>query len=224
MTSQTKPNVIASMFGVHAAISRGLEVAAEHVQSISSGGSSDLTTRPGFLNYLFALSATITAHHLLEDEVAFPYFRNLMPDAPFDLLSEQHEELVPLVEEVNTSIRECRAGKDTAERFRVLHTTLEEILGLWYPHIGIEQEHFTFERFDNLQITDEENERIAAAFGEHSRLHAVPPELVIPFVLFNLDSQTRTMMEGQLPTPVVQQLVPVVWKDHWTSMKPFLLD
>jgi hypothetical protein len=47
--------------------------------------------------------------------------------------------------------------------------------------------------------------------------------MVMPFVLFNLlDAERAMMSQGMLPV-VTQQLVPVVWKDQWMPMAPFLL-
>ncbi len=51
-----------------------------------------------------------------------------------------------------------------------------------------------------------------------------PEYLVIPFVLYNLTGQDRTMIEQVMPPLVTQQLVPGAWKEKWAPMKPFLFD
>jgi hypothetical protein len=36
----------------------------------------------------------LDAHHLTEDELAFPYLRDKFPEAPYDLLMAQHRDIV----------------------------------------------------------------------------------------------------------------------------------
>ena len=51
-----------------------------------------------------------------------------------------------------------------------------------------------------------------------------PHYLVVPFMLYNLEPVPRSMLASRLPSEMTDQLVPVVWKDRWASMKPFLLE
>ena len=44
-----------------------------------------------------------------------------------------------------------------------------------------------------------------------------------PFLLFNVTPDDRALLTQAIPPIVVQQLVPITWKDKWVSMKPFLL-
>jgi hypothetical protein len=48
--------------------------------------------------------------------------------------------------------------------------------------------------------------------------------LAVPFLLYNVESDDRAHFFAVMPPEITQQLVPVVWKDEWASMKPFLLD
>lgn len=50
--------------------------------------------------------------------------------------------------------------------------------------------------------------------------HYIPDFLGIPFVLFKLPSELREIMSKGMPPVIVQQLVPIDWKDKWGSMKP----
>jgi hypothetical protein len=43
-------------------------------------------------------------------------------------------------------------------------------------------------------------------------------------MLYNLEGADRAHFMAVLPPEITQQLVPVVWKDEWAPMKPFLLD
>jgi hypothetical protein len=50
------------------------------------------------------------------------------------------------------------------------------------------------------------------------------PSLGVPFVLYNLPAQERAIQARTMPSAVVEELVPVVWKEQWAPMQPFLLD
>ena len=217
----TKPKLISSFLGVHAIVSRGLDVANEN---LSRYPERDPAMLGGFLNYVRALSSIIHGHHLTEDQLAFPYFRKMMPEAPFELLSEQHRQLEPLLDTMNAAIQKCEDRGNITEDFRRLAQALERMKEGWYPHIRIEEEHFTYARIESLRISDEEQSRLVQQFGEHSRQHTGPPYLVMPFLLYNTPLERRAQVAETLPPEVTQHLIPVVWKDKWANMKPFLLD
>jgi hypothetical protein len=46
----------------------------------------------------------------------------------------------------------------------------------------------------------------------------------VPFILYNLSAEDRAIMAQQMPPAVSQELVPIVWKEQWAPMVPFLLD
>jgi hypothetical protein len=52
---------------------------------------------------------------------------------------------------------------------------------------------------------------------------AGPPFLIVPFILYNIPADKRTMLTSQMPPQIIEQLVPINWKDQWAPMKPFLL-
>jgi hemerythrin-like domain-containing protein len=222
MTGQSKPNVVASLLCIHSAVTRGLEVALTSVKPLCEA-SSDASTREGFLNYVRALSSTIHGHHLTEDELAFPYFRNKLREAPFDLLTMQHQQMVPILNEIDTAIAMCEEG-NMSEGFRHLDQELQRMIDLWLPHIQIEEEHFTFARIESLRIPDEEHARLMNQIVAHSQKHTGPPHLVLPFLLYNLQPDKRALMAAGFPPEISQHLIPVAWKDQWATMKPFLLE
>jgi hypothetical protein len=162
------------------------------------------------------------AHHLTEDDLVFPYFREKMPEVPFDLLSAQHREMVPLLEEINRSIEAMTAHKETSGSLYSLNRNLSRITEIWHPHIKTEEDHFTKERVDAL-IKMDEHIRLCGLFAEHGRKHAGPDYLIVPFLLYNLPPDKRADLVRMLPPMVTQQLVPVVWKEKWEPMRPFLL-
>jgi len=105
---------------------------------------------------------------------------------------------------------------------KVLGQTLASIAEVWHPHIQIEEDHFTADRLFPVMSLEEQG-ILSRKAAEHSQRLASPDYLVAPFLLFNLTSDDRALFAQAIPPIVVQQLVPITWKDKWLSMKPFLL-
>ena len=222
MPESSSPNVVGELVLIHLIITRGLKVAGENGALFAQQGYPAISARDGFVSYVRSLASSLHAHHLTEDDLVFPYFREKMPDAPFDLLSAQHQALVPLLEEIHLSIEEMVSSPEESEALHRLNRTLAQIAEIWYPHIKTEEDHFTQERVDAL-INQEEHLRLCGLFGEHGRKHAGPDYLVVPFLLYNLPGEKRAAFARTMPPVVTQQLIPVVWKEKWEPMKPFLL-
>jgi hypothetical protein len=53
-------------------------------------GFPDASMRQGFFSYVQALTIVLGAHHLGEDEIAFPAFRPKLPAAPQRLAADHH--------------------------------------------------------------------------------------------------------------------------------------
>jgi hypothetical protein len=94
---------------------------------------------------------------------------------------------------------------------------------LWQPHIGIEEVVFSPEVAAEVMTVPETIE-MAQKAAAHSAQHSEPAPLSIPFLLYNLEGDDRAHFVAVLPPELTQQLVPVVWKDEWAPMKPFLLE
>jgi hypothetical protein len=45
----------------------------------------------------------------------------------------------------------------------------------------------------------------------------------VPFALYNLPDEERAILARTMPPKVIDELVPVVWKEKWAPMQPFLL-
>lgn len=178
-------------------------------------------TREGFHKYLQAFLSVLNSHHLTEDEIAFPYFREKLPDAPFDLLIKTHETVVKVMGEIVQAIKtgEDVGGLDT--ELKNLDRSLMRLSEIWYPHIKLETTEF-IDKADAL-ISVEEQLRLVKLFSEHGQKNAVPPFLTVPFLLYNLSVENRKVFSQDMPAELTEHLVPVVWLDQWVSMKPFLL-
>jgi hemerythrin-like domain-containing protein len=214
--------VVRDLIRIHSIITRGLNVAIENSQSLVQRGYPDTSTRDGFVSYVRTFASVLDAHHLLEDELAFPYLRDKLPDVPYDLLMAQHREIVVILNEIKATVEEMKASAHLAESLNKLNHGLRTIGDIWHPHIRVEEDHFTAEKINAL-INMEEQERMSRKFSEHSQQHATPDYLVVPFLLYNLLPEERAAFAQAFPPIVTQQLVPIVWREKWTPMAPFLL-
>jgi hemerythrin-like domain-containing protein len=223
MPKQTKPNVAVSLFTLHKVITRALNVSIEQAQAFSQPGFPDETMRLGFFNYLRALVSVLNAHHLIEDDLAFPYFKDKLPDTPFELLTEQHQEMAAILEELQREVEGIEAEAQAAGGLEGTILALKKINDIWHPHIQIEEEHFEVDRVGEM-LPEEEQLRLIKLYGEYSQKHSGPAYLTVPFTLYNLPADIREGLARAMPSEVVEQLVPIVWRDKWESMTPFLLE
>jgi len=223
MSEPNQPNIAADLIRIHSVVTRGLKVSIERCQEFAQNGFPDAVTREGFVDYVQSLVSVLHAHHLMEDEHAFPYLRDLLPDAPFDLLSEQHQQMVPILDEIKVASEAIPAEEPESLSLNDLSRALTKVAGLWHPHIQIEEEQFSVEKGAEL-IDVDEHIRLAQTFAKFGQEHAGPDYLVVPFMLYNLSSEERAILAGAMPPMVTQELVPKVWREKWMPMKPFLLD
>jgi hemerythrin-like domain-containing protein len=220
-TETAAPNIGSSLIRVHRAVTRAFDVAIEGGQQFVGQGQPDEATREGYTNYVRSLISFLRGHHQGEDDLLFPYFRDKLPDVPYEQLGRQHHELEALLIRLE-GILDAEAAPGSAEALAELLGGLEAARALWHPHIRIEEEHMSAEILGRL-LPAEEHVRIGRASAEHSQAHSGPDYLVVPFFLYNLGEQDRAAMARMMPPIVTEELVPHVWKEKWASMKPFLL-
>ena len=115
------------------------------------------------------------------------------------------------------------SGATPKAGMQVILATLENLDAIWEPHIDLEERYFSKDAI-NAAINLDEQKRIGDAFARLSQEHSGPPHWVIPFILYNLEPNERAMMAANLPPAIVNELVPIVWKDQWAPMKPLLLE
>jgi len=223
MDEARKTNIGDDFLCVHRVVTRALNVMVEHSQSFFKDGYPGESQYEGFVNYIGSFSAFLHTHHLYEKLIFFPYLRDKIRDAPYDLLSAQHKKIVPLVDEISLVKDELAARRDDSEGLTHLEQAVTRLRTLWQPHIRIEEAYFSPDRIGPL-MDEQEISRLRAVNAEHNQKHAVPDYLVIPFFLYNLSADDRAAMMLNMPAVVTQQLVPVTWKEKWASMQPFLLE
>ena len=221
MSEMIGPNIAADLRRIHMIVTRGLDVSIENAAKFAQEGFPQGELGEGYRSYLTALVSFLAAHHLSEDEVAFPYFKERMPDLPIGRLEEEHERMQDLLDRAKEDLEGL--GDGLGPVLRDIEGELRDIRDLWGPHIGIEEEHLGVQRLAEM-LPPEEHARLAGLLARHSQEHSGPDYLILPFALSNLPPEQRAIFSQSLPPMVTQQLVPVVWKEKWAPMQPFLLE
>ena len=221
MSKQQESNIAVSFFNIHNIITRSLRVSLENAQVILQGGFQDGRTREGFFNYIRALTSVMNAHHLMEDDVAFPYFRDKLPEADFDDLTFWHHKMDEILDEINLAAEKFEKNDLLETEMRNIENARSRLNEGWPLHIQPETDDF-INRADAL-VTVEEQLRLVRLFAEHSQKLAVPHYLTVPFMLYNLPVEDRKAFSQWMPAEIIQNLVPVVWKEKWVSMTAYLL-
>ena len=206
---------------IHKVITRGVEVTRSRSQSFAEQGLPDEALWSGFVSYARTFVNLTHAHHDGEEVLIFPFGQEKMPDTSFDPLIAQHREIAALLDEMGAAIDEAekKPATESASRISRLAAQIREI---WQPHIREEETIFSAARV-NAVVTPEEQGTLMQQAAQHGMAHAGPDYLAAPFILHNLEAEDRAHMAGEMPPIVSQELVPVVWKDQWAPMKPFLL-
>jgi hypothetical protein len=215
MSEKPIPNIGRDLQRIHRVITRGLAVSQENCRTFVESGFPDAIIAEGFWKYCLGLEANARGHHATEDDLFFPYLRDRLPDADFGSLVAEHEEMHDILDEMKAA-REAGSLAD-------MERALAKMDSLWYSHIAVEEDILRPEVAAEI-MTVPETIDMAQKAAAHSQEHAQPAPLAVPFLLYNLEGDDRAYFLNALPEQVTQQLVPIVWKDEWAAMKPFLLD
>jgi hemerythrin-like domain-containing protein len=221
MSNQPESNIAISFSNIHNIITRGLRVSHESVQRVIHRGIEGEESREGFFNFIRALTSVMNAHHLTEDDIAFPYFRDKLPDAPFDTLTYYHHLMVLVLDEINLAVDKCMNKDQLETELTNIEKALAQLNEDWPFHIQPETDEFI--NLADALISVEEQLRLVRLFAEYDLKNAVPHYLTVPFMLYNLPKEDRVVFLQGMPAEVVQYLAPVVWKEKWESMQPYLL-
>jgi hemerythrin-like domain-containing protein len=221
--SDTNIGISAYMRRIHKVITRALEVIVAQGQVFAREGYPDQAVQAGFASYVLSFESILHAHHLTEEELAFPHFREKIPEEPFDLLLVQHSEIAMLVYEIRDLLGSHENPHLDVGSLKELVQVVTKIDQIWHPHIRIEENIFSPEKISRLANAEEQT-LLSRQFAEHSQKHSSPDYLVTPFILYNLSPADRLVISQLMPPIVTQQLVPIVWKEKWRPMQPFLLE
>jgi hemerythrin-like domain-containing protein len=217
-----KSRLTQDLIRIHKVITRSLKVGLSKGDEYLETGISHPGELLGFSRYIHCFTAVLDAHHNGEDLIAFPAFRKVLPLVPYDRLAVDHHEVGRQLAKLPPAIQNL-SDNNLKEGLSVIVDTLKHISEVWYPHIRVEEQNFSEDKL-NAVLTYEEQQTINEAAAKHSQEHSQPPAWVVPFVLFNLEQEDRNQMAANFPPMIANELVPIVWKDQWAPMKPFLLE
>lgn len=220
--TSNQPNLAEDFLRIHRAITRGLSVGVTRGSVFIKDGFPDRSLQQGFALYLQALTAVVSAHHLGEDELAFPALKLKLPAVPYGNLAADHVRIESALNLVKSALPELGAEAPAAALVKAVEG-LQLILTVWAPHILIEQTAFSSTAIAGA-LTLEEQAELSVLFAKHAQEHVGPPFFALPFVLFNLSHEDRARMAAMMPRMVIEELIPGEWKEKWAPMKPFLLD
>jgi len=222
MAGTIKKGIGWDLLRVHKVVTRSLDVVIVKSQEFAEAGFPDAITQAGFTDYVRCLASFMHAHHTTEEELAFPYFRRKLPDEPYDAMLSEHSQMAWLVYDIRGMVGDPGEAAIDTWKLSNLESVVTDVRQIWRLHIPKEEKSFSPEHLDQV-LTLDEQETMSRKFSQHSTRHAIPDYLVTAFILMNLEGEDREALAQNLPPMVTQQLVPVVWKDKWGPMRPFLL-
>lgn len=221
MTAST-PSLAKDLIRIHKVITRAIDVDLNKGIEYLQSGFPSPEIKQGYISYTHCLASVLGAHHTSEDEISFPEFKNVLPSAPYDRLTAEHEEVDIRLAEITQAITDISG--DAPERgLKTLVNTLQKIHSVWVSHKQTEEYYFNKDALDAVFSLEKQRE-ISEAAGKHSQDHSEPANWVIPFVLYNLKQPDRDEMAAFFPPVIMDELVPKVWKSQWAPMQTFLLD
>lgn len=201
---------------IHKIISRGLTVSLRKCDEYLGNQGIPPEEAAGFSLYVSTLKRVTHAHHLSEDEIAFPYFKDYI-EAPYNRLKEDHLTIAHILDMFDKCLLDI-----SSDGLGKLHEVLEEFDKLWVPHIIIEEENFTSQKLHKIAGMKEQV-TIAQELANHGRKNSGPGPLALPFMFYNLEGKDREAFMKHFPMIVKKVLVPIIWKGQWKPMTPFFL-
>ena len=208
--------VVGGLLRIHKIISRGLSVSIRKCDEYLMKHGIAPSESAGFSMYISTLRWVTHSHHLSEDDIAFPYFKDYI-EAPYNKLQDDHHAMARILD----SLDQCLPGVSSGEVSK-LYEVLLEFDKLWSPHIKIEEENFTSEKLHAV-IGIKEQVELVKKLGEHSIKNSGPGPLALPFLFFNLEGRDRDDFMKPIPWIAKKVLVPLIWRSQWKPMSPFFL-
>jgi hemerythrin-like domain-containing protein len=226
LNGRGEPHLADDLKRMHKVVSRALCVSRSRGAEIAArGGFPDELTGQGYSDYVRCLLAVLRSHHDAEETIVFPKLRahaGAVAEVPFERMDAEHRTLVSLLDAGVEAIGALLVSGGAAQLLIALGGALGRIEEVWRAHTAIEEGCLTAETV-NRALSAHEQADVARAIGEHAARTSKPEELVLPFILFNLEPGERAVMAGKLPPAVFAQLIPGPWKERWAPMRQFLI-
>jgi hemerythrin-like domain-containing protein len=217
-----KPSLAQDLARIHRVITRGLDVSVKRGEVFIHEGFPDDVIKKGYTEYVQSLVTVLDAHHTTEDELAFPFFMEKIPGAPYSRLAAEHDEMDQILVKLREKLKEL-AGDKSAQMLNLLVALLQRLSAIWHRHIGVEEIHFDEKAINRIMVPEEQG-KMSGMMAKHSMDLSPQPFLTVPFILYNLTPADRAAITANMPPVLVNQLVPIDWKEQWAPMKPFLLE
>lgn len=222
MSDENSPDLGEDYIRLHKVMTRGIAVSLQNINESLKNGAYDKLNREGFLKYVQSFSWVLHGHHMVEDEKIFPYFKDKLPEVPYERLTSEHKTFSSGLQEINTGIDNLKSENGELDSLKLLKSGFDKIDRVWDSHIDIENTQL-YGRTRSLNIDPEEMIRIENDARDFFQENSGPGYLVMPFVMYNLSLEDRAILIQGVPEVVTKQLIPIDWKDKWASMQPFLL-
>jgi len=208
--------VVEGLLRIHKVISRGLSISIRKCDEYIGKQGIPFEETRGFSMYVSTLKWVTHSHHLSEDEIAFPCFKDRI-EAPYNQLKDDHNAIARLLDKFDQCLLEV-----SSNGVGRLREVLVEFDKKWVPHIKMEEDNFTSEKLQAI-IGMKEQLDLVKKLGEHSIKNSGPGPLALPFLFYNLQGKEREDFMEPIPWVAKKVLVPIIWRSHWKPMDPFLL-
>ena len=203
---------------IHRVLSRPLDIGISHIDSCISSKKVDMENHEGFRDYISSLTTVFNAHHHGEDEILFPTFEKKNNNADFSILKKQHKELHPLVVQITAKID---VDNPSLNQYQEIRNLLKETKDLWIKHRDEEEQLVELEIEPVISLA--EQIELNNKLSKHGQSMSEPANLVLPFLIYNLEGAERDGFTNDMPWILKKFIVPIVWKSKWEKMRPFLL-
>lgn len=202
---------------IHKLITRALSVSVVKCDEYLRSKKIPENEAKGFILYLTTLVRVMHAHHMGEDEIVFPVFRERI-DAPYNQLEKEHVSMSEMLDDLQKNIE-----KISISDIRQLRNNLDTVQRLWTPHIKVEESSFSAPIVNGKYFGKEQHD-LTERVGKHGAKTSGPGPLTLPFIMYNLEEDDRKVFLKEFPWILTHFLIPVVWRNKWKPMDPFLLN
>ena len=203
---------------IHRVLSRPLDIGISLIDSCISSKKVDMENHEGFKDYISSLTTVFNAHHHGEDEILFPTFEKQINNADFSILKKQHKELHPLVVQITAKID---VDNPSLNQYQEIRNLLKETKDLWIKHRDEEEQLVELEMEPVISLAEQID--LNNKLSKHGQSMSEPANLVLPFLIYNLEGAERDEFTNDMPWILKKFIVPIVWKSKWEKMRPFLL-
>ncbi|HEX2970125.1 MAG TPA: hemerythrin domain-containing protein [Bacteroidales bacterium] len=202
---------------IHKLITRALDVSISKCDEYIKNRAIPANEEKGFALYVTTLIRVMHAHHLGEDDVVFPYFKERI-EAPYIRLKDDHVTMANLLDNLEKGI-----GEITIFDIGRIKNILSDLRKSWGPHITAEESSFSAKVLSGT-YTEKEQRDLLDKIGQHGSKLSGPAPVTIPFVIYNLEPQDRKIFLKDFPWIMKVFFIPLLWRSKWKPMDPFLLN